>query len=491
VRAHTPKSQLLVVFMSIRLRLTLWYTTILAAVVIIFGTALYYLLTFTLMSSIDRQLESTSQQVANSARIRFSLLSLETMIELPDLSILARPGLYIQVIDIDSGQVVERSDTLGELVLPLGQTVMRSALNGELHLQTVSQAGQRLRVLSRPLQTDGRVAGIVQVGTSLAQVDQTQRQLLGILIAGGVLAVVTSAGFGALLARAALRPIDRLTQTALAISRTQDLGRRLELTGPADEVGRLTATFNEMLARLESLFRTQQRFIADVSHELRTPLTTIQGNVDLLRRGVAEDPEVRRETLEDIESELSRMSRLVADLLLLARLDAGVRLVAERVELDTLLLQVYRQAQLMSDGVEVRLGHEDQAVVLGDADRLQQLLLNLADNALKYTRHGGEVVLSLYREEDWVRVVVSDTGIGIPPEDLEPGPHGVPLIFDRFYRADPARARGGAGLGLSIAQWIAQAHRGRIEVESQVGEGSTFTVWLPIQDQGRAEGQHP
>lgn len=464
---------------SIRVRLTLWYTTILAAVIAVFGAALYYLLTFALMTSIDGQLEATSRQVAQSARVRISPLSLETMIELPDLDILATPGLYIQVYAVDSGQIVERSDTLGELVLPLDQTVLRSALNGRMHVQTVSVGEQQLRVLSQPLEMDGRVAGIVQVGTSVAQVDQTQRQLLSILVAGGLLAVVTSAGFGALLARAALRPIDRLTQTALAISRTEDLGRRLQISGPADEVGRLTATFNEMLARLERLFRTQQRFIADVSHELRTPLTTIQGNVDLLRRGVADDPQARRDTLEDIEAELGRMSRLVDDLLLLARLDAGVRLEAQPVELDTLLLQVYRQARLMGNGVEIHLGHEDQAVVLGDTDRLRQLLLNLVDNALKYTRAGGRVVLSLYQDGGWVRLVVADTGIGIPPEDLEPGPHGLPLVFERFYRADPARVRGGAGLGLSIAQWIAQAHGGRIEVESQVGEGSTFTVWLP------------
>jgi signal transduction histidine kinase len=243
----------------------------------------------------------------------------------------------------------------------------------------------------------------------------------------------------------------------------------------------LAATFNEMLGRLETLFRTQRRFIADVSHELRTPLTTVQGNVDLLRRGAAEDAETRHETLADIEAEVARMSRLVADLLLLARVDAGVDLEKEPVELDTLLLEIYRQARLISDGVEVKLGHEDQAVVLGDADRLRQLFLNLVDNALKYTPPGGQVTLSLYREEAWVRVVVADTGIGIPAEDLESGPKGIPLIFERFYRADPARSRpqGGSGLGLSIAHWITQAHGGEIDVQSEVGRGSTFTVRLP------------
>jgi signal transduction histidine kinase len=234
-----------------------------------------------------------------------------------------------------------------------------------------------------------------------------------------------------------------------------------------------------MLARLESLFHTQRRFLADVSHELRTPLTTIQGNVDLLCRGAAEDPQIRRETLAIIEGEVARMSRLVADLLLLARADAGIQLEVEPVELDTLLLEVYRQARLMSDGVDVRLGHEDQAVVMGDADRLRQLFLNLVDNALKYTPAGGQVKLSLYNEQDQVRVVVSDTGIGIPEEDLQPGPSGLPLIFERFHRSDPARSQGGTGLGLSIAHWITQAHGGQVTVESQLGAGSRFTVLLP------------
>jgi signal transduction histidine kinase len=466
--------------MSIRLRLTFWYTTILAAVIVVFGAALYSLLTLTLLNSIDQQLQATAEQVAGSAQVRLSPLSLRTVIDVPDLDILATPGLYIQVYDSDSAQFL-RSTTLGEGALPLDDALLSATLGGEPVWQTVSVGGTKLRLYSRPLIVDDQVEGVVQVGTALTQVDQTQRQLLGILVAGGLLAVVVAAVSGGLLSRTALRPIDRITQTALTISRTEDLSRRLDVSGPADEVGRLAATFNEMLGRLETLFRTQRRFIADVSHELRTPLTIVQGNVDLLRRGAAKDPEARRETLADIEAEVARMSRLVADLLLLARVDAGVDLEKEPVELDTLLLEIYRQARLISDGVDVKLGHEDQAVVLGDADRLRQLFLNLVDNALKYTPPGGQVTLSLYREEAWVLVVVADNGIGIPAEDLEPGPNGISLIFERFYRADPARSRaqGGSGLGLSIAHWITQAHGGAIDVQSEVGRGSTFTVRLP------------
>jgi signal transduction histidine kinase len=242
-----------------------------------------------------------------------------------------------------------------------------------------------------------------------------------------------------------------------------------------DEVGQLTATVNDMLGRLEGSFDTQQRLVADVSHELRTPLTTIQGNLDLLRRGAAEDPAMRTESLAAIGNETARMRRLVNDLLLLAQADAGLRLQLQPVELDTLLLDVYRQGQMISQGtgVRVRLGAEDQAVVLGDADRLRQLLLNLVDNGIKYTPAGGDVTLTLKREAGWILVSVADTGCGIPQEDL-------PHIFERFYRADRSRTRpGGAGLGLSIAKWVAEAHGGEIEVESEQGQGTVFTLYLP------------
>jgi two-component system, OmpR family, sensor kinase len=276
------------------------------------------------------------------------------------------------------------------------------------------------------------------------------------------------------LARTALRPIQAITETARRITQAQDLSKRIPVTVPNDELGGLTETINGMLARLEDLFKAQQRLVADVSHELRTPLTTIQGNLDLLRRGAADDPATRSSTLRAIADETARMRRLVNDLLLLAQADAGLKLHRQPVEMDTLLLEVYRQAQVMAQGVTVRLGAEDQALVSGDADRLRQLLLNLVDNALKHTTPGsGQVTLTLRRAGGWVRVGVEDNGSGVAPEDL-------PRIFERFYRADPSRSRpGGSGLGLAIAKWVAEAHGGRIEVESQVGHWSTFTLWLP------------
>lgn len=181
------------------------------------------------------------------------------------------------------------------------------------------------------------------------------------------------------------------------------------------------------------------------------------------------------------------MSRLVGDILLLAQAETGnLPLVKVQVELDTLLLEVFREAQVLSAGVNIHIGEIDQALVLGDRDRLKQLLLNLVSNALKFTPEGGRVTLGLARVNDWARLAVADTGSGIPPSDL-------PRIFERFYRADKARSRalGGAGLGLSIAQRIAQMHGGRIEVASDgiAGHGATFSVWLPLAPSGPALAQ--
>jgi two-component system OmpR family sensor kinase len=229
-----------------------------------------------------------------------------------------------------------------------------------------------------------------------------------------------------------------------------------------------------MLQRLDNFFQAQVRLSADVSHELRTPLTAIRGNVDLLRRVAASNPNELNEALTVIDSELDRMSRIVVDLLLLSQADAGLSLRMQPVELDTIILDVYRQAQVMANGVNIQLGHEDQALVQGDPDRLKQLLINLVVNAIKHTPADGNVTLSLYREPEWVRVIVADTGRGIASTDL-------PHIFERFYRAK-LDGQTGSGLGLSIAQWIAQAHGGQITVTSELGKGSAFTLWLPTKN---------
>jgi two-component system OmpR family sensor kinase len=467
--------------MSIRFRLTLWYVGVLTAILFVFSAVVYTFLSFSLLDEVDRTLRDRATQVGTSIATQNDPLTvLRTgLIDLPELDVFSTPAVYIQVVRGD-GSVARRSQNLGEQRLPLDTELLAVNLSGRSALKTVVlKNGVRLRLFSVPISVTGRVVGAVQVGQPLTNVDATLQRVLVLLMGGTVVTVIVAGGIGFLMSWLALRPIDRITQTAGRIARAQDLGQRLPVPKTDDEVGRLVSTFNAMLERLDQFFQAQQRLGADVSHELRTPLTAIRGNVDLLRRGAADDPVERDLALDAIQSEVDRMSRLVADLLVLAQADAGMRLEKQSVELDTLVLQVYRQAQLMSatrfpsGELAIRLGHEDQAVVEGDPDRLKQLLLNLMDNALKYTPRGGHVTLSLYHDQDWVRVSVEDTGVGIPPDVL-------PHIFDRFYRA-PGEGCKGVGLGLSIARWIADAHGGHLTVESEVGKGSTFTLWLPSQ----------
>jgi len=454
--------------MSIRTRLTLWYTSVLAIFIIVLGTIVYAVVAFNLIAELDRTLNDTANQVVSAARVR-PLFDIQ-VITIPELDVFGS-NVYIEVIDTD-GQIARKSANLQRVSLVLDEVGMRRVQNThEPVTRDVQTGGAHLRVLTVPLLVNDQLAGYLQVGVLRGQVDNALSLLLVVLVGGGLGAIVASAIVGRLLATQALRPIDAITQTALAISRADDLDRRIPQAGPPDEVGRLTETFNIMLDRLERLFRGQQRFIADISHELRNPLTTIRGNVDLMRRMNSVD----LPSLDAIQVESERMTRMVGDLLLLAQADAGLPIRRERVELDTLMLQVYRQVRPLAEGIEMVIGAEDQAAILGDPDRIKQLLLNLVDNAIKYTPKGGKVTLGLQRVEGWAQLSVADTGVGIPAQDLS-------HIFERFYRVDKARSRaaGGTGLGLSIVEWIVEAHSGKIDVQSEMGKGTTFIVWLPL-----------
>lgn len=472
--------------MSIRLRLTLYYVSLLAVILIIFSGALYMILFISSLDEVDRTLQTRAVDIQNGATTLL-LLQRDPVIAfrlgrlplIPSANNFATPGVFVQLADPD-GNPVTRSANLGDQNLTASSSVLSRVTQGEPVYANITADRVPLRLYVAPLKTPrGEIIGVIEVAQSLEGVNNTLRRLAFLFFGGIVMSVVLAAVGGALLAQNALAPIDRITQAAHGITHAGDLTRRLEQGKTLDEVGRLSATFNEMLGRIEELFRSQQRFVSDVSHELRSPLTAIRGNLDLLRRGASDDPEARHQALAAIDAEAERMQRLVTDLLLLARADEGIKIQKELVELDTLILDVYRQARLIAGGVNVCLGSEDQAQVLGDRDRLKQLLLNLVDNAIKYTPNGGEVRLSLERDTQWVRVSVSDTGMGIPSEDL-------PKIFDRFYRVDKARSRekGGSGLGLAIAKWITDAHGGRIEVQSEVGKGTTFILWLPLANSG-------
>ena len=478
--------------MSIRLRLTLWYSAVLAVMLIVLGGGIYALLVRNVHASLDAQLSATADQILSASRVRaFSNI---LQVDVPqELDLFRAPGVGVVVLDI-SHNVVQKSQNIGPFSRAFDPEALSLVEGNQTVVRDVAIDHADARVLTVPIavttdQGDQRV-GYLQVAASLQEVKESLRQLSTLMVLGGAVGVLAAAFVGAFLARKALAPIDGITQTASEIARGGDLQRRITKPGPPDEVGRLTATFNLMLDRLEGMFKAQQRFTADISHELRTPLTTIRGNVDLLQRMGGAD----QASLDAIRGETDRMIRLVGDLLLLAQADAGLPIRREPVAIDRLAGEVVRQVQVISGHVKVSLVSEvpEPLCVDGDPDRLRQLLLNLIDNAIKYTPAGGEVSVHVTREDGSVRLDVSDTGPGIPPEHLQLGPNGVPLIFERFYRVEKSRTRSasssgngrsgsGTGLGLSIAQWIVQVHSGRIEIQSEPGNGTIMTVWLPLE----------
>jgi heavy metal sensor kinase len=458
--------------MTLRFRLTFWYTLLLAVVLLIFALSFHAVVARALYREVDDTIRSQAERFVTVFEASID----PRRSRLPGTAIVFASQVFAQATTID-GELIDKSPGLGDQQLSLPDSMHQLNLAGEAGFYDWYSDGATMRVYSAPVRSpEGAIVATVQVAQSLDTINtMLQVARLALLIGGGIAVALAAVG-GAFISGTALRPLNRIAATASRIARAEDLDQRIEGVYPDDEVGQLAGTFNEMMGRLQDLFNTQQRLVADVSHELRTPLATIQGNIDLLRRGAGNDPTMLRESLEAIDQEVARMSRLVRDLLLLAEADAGVQLTLKPIELDTLLLEVYREALLMANGrIKVRLGHEDQAQVQGDADRLKQLLLNLVSNAIAYTPAEGSVTLSLHRRPDnWVRVTVADTGVGIAPEDL-------PHIFDRFWRVDRARTRaaGGSGLGLSIAMSIAEAHGGTLTVDSEPGKGSTFEVLLP------------
>jgi two-component system, OmpR family, sensor kinase len=491
--------------MTIRLRLTLWYTALLGITLILFSVTVYAALAANLRFQLEQSAALQARNIATAVAQQFQgdvlvFRSRADNVFFPQVELFAS-SVGAQLLDTE-GHVLKRSENLGDIPIPHHAETMTRINSGQDHrYYYISNDGATFLVYSVPLIVNEQLMGAIQliqpVTTALTALTQVNRYL----ILGTTISIVLAAIVGAFLARRALAPIDTITETANAITRTHDLGNRIDIHDNASEVGRLAATFNEMLDRIQHLFQAQERLIGDVSHELRTPLTTIQGNIELLQRMSASPTgngsvrlenasDLFRESLSEVQAESERMNKMISDLLLLAQADSGaLQIQMAPVEMDTVLLEVYRQTRRLvehykgkPDALEVRLGSEDQAQVRGDRDRLRQVLTNLAENAVKYTSEGGVITLSLENRDGWVCICVTDTGIGISEEQQA-------AIFDRFYRTDKARSRemGGSGLGLSIAQRIAQAHNGKITVTSQLNVGSTFAVWLPEYQESLSE----
>jgi heavy metal sensor kinase len=343
-----------------------------------------------------------------------------------------------------------------------------------------------------------QVTKMIQVASSLEDVEDALNTLLIILLVTVPLILMIASLGGQFLANKALKPVDRVTQTARMIT-SQNLNQRIQTLKVKDEISRLIDTFNEMISRLDQSFRQIKQFTTDASHELKTPLTILKGEVEvaLRKKRLAHEYE---QILESNLEEINRMSKIVEDLLLLSKADIGeIRLNKEDIHLTRFISGLTEQMKILAQPKNIRIEianhdaeREDEIHVLGDTLRMRELFINLIENGIKYTEEGGSILITLTKETDgsvqekragaFAKITVADTGIGIAKEDQE-------RIFSRFFRVDKARSReqGGSGLGLSICKWIVEAHQGEISVESELGKGSSFIVRLPLYCQQRQD----
>ena len=484
----------------LRRRIVFWNVMVLLLTLIFLGSMVYLLVNFSLLYDLDQQLRTEGErlqrltQAQSAAGHPFDTVFFDQLVQEEKGDEFAPDTPHIKLLDTHQAHILRRSPNLIRERIPFSNTDYMAALHGQQIFRTYQESdGRRARLLTLPLRDAYQhIVLIAQISLPQGVVDQVGNLLALLLSVGSVAAILIAYIVDYLLVVHELRPLRTLSTTMRSLS-TGDLGQRIPQQSAVIEVRLLTDAFNQMSERLEVSFALQRDFVADVSHELRTPLTSLRGQADVLLLNPDLDEDMRHD-IEQLRTELERLSRLVNNLLTHARAEVGMLPNVAKghkqvVELDSLLLDVARQARFLNPKVTLELGKFQQASVLGDADLLKQLLFNIVDNALTYTRPGDSVYLDLIctqdipdtvkakepdRQDEWAMMCVRDTGPGIDEADL-------PHIFERHYRAHHTATHTphGSGLGLSIASLIAEAHGGLLTVESKLGAGTSFCIWLP------------
>lgn len=455
--------------LPLRIRLTLWYSAALALILFLFAGFLYIQLQRSLFIQVDATLQVAAAQAhitlgEDGGQLAFQgvenrLVAARTLNDLVVIYLVAQDGAIWDQLG---------SETDAPIVTPPKAGYTTLVANGEpwrVYVQPVSM---------------GQKVGWLQTVQTLEPVEQTLQSLLTQMLIGVPIAILLASAGGFFLASRALQPIDRITRTAQSIN-ASELHQRIGYTGPADEVGRLAATFDTMIVRLQTAFERQRRFTGDAAHELRTPLTALKGRIGVTISQPRQQTEYR-ETLLDMEQQVDRLIRLSNDLLFMARLDQGRRdALTERINLGDLLRVIIEQVRPLAEAKSISLTETipTDVIIPGRMDLLIRLFLNLLDNAIKYTPANGWVAINVQQQMQHVEVAIRDSGPGIAAEHM-------PHLFERFYRVEDDRARswnnsdqGGAGLGLAIAYEIVRNHAGQLVVESEEGQGAMFVVHLP------------
>ncbi|MDD3845519.1 MAG: ATP-binding protein [Syntrophorhabdaceae bacterium] len=461
--------------LPIKWKLTLWYGGILALILVTFSSGVYIYFRNSLQRSIDTKIKSIAGVLASSmteAQGQSLFGNFERYLE---NALGKKPkGKFIQIIDA-SGKIGARLNDLDAEAVPVSFVTLERALKGEIVYETIETARPRLRMITMPIQENKKVISIVQVGSSMEEFEDTMKRLLIIMIISIPTSISVTIVVGYFMAKKTMRPVDQIRRAAVKISST-NLDERIDIRGRKDELGRLAETFNAMISRLKDSFQRINQFSIDVSHELKTPLTILKGETELALRKDRTNEEYKRSMQSNLE-EIDRMSRIIDDLLLLSKAetkDIGMNL--EKIDLRDLLADVCLGMKLFGEnkGVEVVAKELEDIRIVGDALKLRRMITNVVENGIKYGHPGGHVTVSSYKQNGFACINVEDDGPGISSGDIK-------YIFDRFYRADRSRKReSGSGLGLSISKWIAEAHRGTIEVESRPAAGSLFTIKLPM-----------
>jgi two-component system OmpR family sensor kinase len=463
--------------LSLRARLTLFYSMVLTVVLAFFGVLFYNALGFFLERNLTEELRERALFVANHERVQDGGPQLVYNQNDREEAYLVHSAVrYYQVFQLPSGTLVVQSQELQLMGVQLSPETVRELANSQEY-SDMQLRKERLRFHNGLIPGGNTNSYLVRVGIPLTPADDAQRGFLRSLLFLTPLGILLASLVGWEMARRALRPMRTLANAARQID-IEQLQERLPTRGAGDEVDEVAQAFNETLARLENSVGQMKQFTASISHELRTPLTALRGEAEIALLQARSVEEYKRVLASQLE-EFDKLSHMVNQLLMLANAEAGeIQWTAQSVDLSELAASLVEQLEPVSAAKKVTLEagtSEPRIYVRGDASWIERVILNLLDNAIKFTPEGGRVKVSLAVEAKEAKLLVEDNGIGIPPEAL-------PHIFERFYRAEPSRSKQieGVGLGLALARWIVEKHGGRITVESQPGKGSTFTIFLPL-----------
>jgi len=473
-----------VITRSIRFRMALWYAALLAGALALFGAATYVGLERYLQRSLEESLTKQARSIGDVLILNINR-SGEDYVEneitehySPEIN-----GRFIRVTRADGRQIfisgMPRDGTFDPTHVPPPKLPVAQPFTQEVEMSD----GHELLLHGLPYSASNGTPYLIEVAAPYNQIESVLRGLLLTFALGLPLIVALAMSGGYLLMRRALRPVDEIRQKAAQIT-SRNLSERLPVVHTGDELERLATDLNRMIERLEESFLQINRFSADASHELRTPLTVLQGELESIAQSARGLPADVRDTIGSALEETQRLAKIVENLLAISRLEAGeARKQPERLDLAELARSTADQMRLLADEKQIALNCNgaEPVEVEADAARLKQVVVNLLDNAIKYTSEGGRVDISVTRRDGRAVLNVADSGIGISAADL-------PHIFDRFYRADKARSRqmGGTGLGLSIVRSICVAHGGQVTVESSEGKGSVFQVEIPLPNRSRS-----